>query len=419
MNKPIGRHRAQKLTVRQIETLTKAGKYLDGEGLQLQVYNANSKTWIVRCTIKGQKDKRGNPLRKEYGLGSYKQVSLAQARDRAREYVRCARDGQDPTTVLRPNYDIPTFEKVASKYMTMRLRLAPGEGGWRSDKTRKQWQSLFERYVYPEIGTRPIDQITAPEIVNFLRPLWNEKRETARRVKQRIGLVFQYARGEGMTTAQNPILDVVASLPKKKIRPKHFTALDYHELPEFMRWLRDVETPAMSRLALEFTILTVARTGEIIGAKWNEIDLKKALWAIPAERMKAGKQHRVPLSNRCLHILKTLKPMTGNSGWVFESQSPGRPLSNMAMLSLLKRHDKKFTVHGFRSSFRDWVGEQTGFPHAAIEKCLAHEPASKVESAYARGELLDKRREIMNAWQAYALSEIGDNQNVVSMLAGR
>lgn len=421
MIKPAGRHRAQQLTVRQIEALTKPGKYQDGGGLVLKVNNSTSKQWILRCSIKGQKNKDGKPLRKEYGLGSLKQVSLSQARELARQYVSCAREGRDPAHELRNKTNIPDFETVAREYVAMRLKQPADKGGWRNEKHRNQWVTTLERYVYPHIGQRRIDQITTPEIVMFLTPLWLEKEATARRIKQRVALVFQYAKGKGVLTAENPVNDVSATLrPNRNRKRKHHAALDYRELPQFMQWLRDVEKPAMSRLALEFTILTVARTGETVGARWNEIDTDKALWSLPASRMKAGEPHRVPLSPRCIEILNYLRPVTVHSGWVFQGRTYGKPINEVSMLQMLKSHDFEFTVHGFRSCFKIWADETTSFSHAAVEKCLAHAVASQTEAAYSRGELLDKRTEVMAAWASYALSLVdAGTTNVVSISTGR
>lgn len=307
-------------------------------------------------------------------------MSLSEARDLARQYVKEARSGNDPRLVLRKETVVPTFEAIARSYYKQH------NSRWKNPKHQQQWINTLEQYAFPAFGNRPIDQITTPEIVAVLSAIWFEKHETARRLKQRIATVFDDAMGKGHITGENPVTGVSASLKsdKRLRRPKHHAAMDYRDLPAFMARLRSDDVPAMSRLALEFTILTAARTGEVIHARWDEIHTHKALWTVPADRMKAGKEHRVPLSDRALEILATVKPITEAGGWVFEGQRPRKPMSNMAMLKLLERMQVPVTVHGFRSTFRDWCGETTGFPHAAIEKCLAHEVANAVERAYGR-----------------------------------
>ena len=395
------------LTVKAIEAISEPGRYRDGAGLYLVADNKTAKRWLLRIMIQGR--------RRDLGLGSYPIVGLSEARDLARDYVRAARSGEDPTVTLRRSAATPLFEKVARDYFeNHRAR-------WKNEKHRQQWINTLEQYVFPAIGKRPIDQITTPEIVAVLYAIWFEKHETARRLKQRIATVFDDAKGKGYLSGENPVTGVASSLKRdKRIRPRHFAAMDYRDVPAFIATLRSDERPAMAKLALEFTILTAARTGEVINARWDEIDSEKAIWTIPAERMKAGREHRVPLCERALEILRTVQPVTREGGWLFEGQRARKPLSNMAMLKLLERMQIKVTVHGFRSSFRDWAGETTGFPHAAIEKCLAHEVSNKVEAAYARSDLLDRRREIMSAWSRFLASSEGKSATgVLSLVSGR
>jgi integrase len=407
MAKPTGRHQKSKLTDKSIRAIRQPGRYGDGDGLYLVVENESAKRWIWRGTVLGR--------RTDFGLGSYGTVSLSEARELARQYRKEARAGNDPRTNLRKDTAVPTFEAAAKSYFEQH------KDRWKNPKHQQQWINTLEQYAFPALGRRPIDQITTPEVVAVLSPIWFEKHETARRLKQRIAIVFDDAKGKGYLTGENPVAGVSASLKtdKRLSRPKHFAAMDYRDLPGFIARLRNDEVPAMSRLALEFSILTAARTGEVINARWNEIDTDKSLWTIPADRMKAGKEHRVPLSDRALEILATVKPITEASGWLFEGQRARNPMSNMAMLKLLERMQMPFTVHGFRSTFRDWCGETTGFPHSAIEKCLAHEVSNKVEAAYARSDLLDKRREIMTAWATYAQSAVSTDANVVTLATGR
>jgi len=407
MNKPAGRHKAQQLTVKAIEAISKPGRYGDGGGLYLVVDNKSAKRWLLRVMVHGR--------RRDIGLGSYRHVGLSDARDIAREYVRVARAGDDPTKTLRKQTAVPDFETLAKAYFEQH------KGRWKNQEHRHQWITTLETYVFPKIGKRRIDQISTPEIVAVLSPIWFEKHQTARRIKQRIATVFDDAKGKGHLTGENPVTGVSASLKtdKRLGRPEHFPAMDYRDLPSFIERLCAGDPPTMSRLALEFTILTATRTGEVRKARWSEVDIDKAVWTIPAERMKMAREHRVPLPDRCLQILSTVRPITEAGGWLFEGRKPGHGLSKQAMRKLLERLDEPFTIHGFRSTFRDWCSEQTGFPYAAVERCLAHEPGNKVEAAYARSDLLDRRREIMDAWQAYVLSVVNDKNNVVSISTGR
>ncbi len=406
MAKPKGRHLTGKLSDRAIKAIKKPGRYGDGGGLYLLADNASAKRWVWRGTVQGN--------RTDYGLGSYGSVTLSQARDLAREYVRLALAGDDPRTTLRDSTGIPDFETAARAYHKQHKDI------WRSREHTQQWINTLEQYAFPVIGKRPVDKITTPEIVALLSPIWFEKQETAKRVKQRIATVLDDAKGKGHLSGENPVAGVSASLKiNKRLRPKHFKAMDYRDLPDFIQWLRDTDKPTMGRLALEFTILCAARTGEAVNARWSEIDADKALWTIPAKRMKMNREHRVPLTTRCMEILETVRPISEAGGWVFEGQSAHKPMSDETMRAFLKRHSIGVTIHGFRSTFRDWCSEQTGFPYAAVERCLAHDSGNKTEAAYARSDLLDRRRGIMDVWQAYALSEVNDAQNVVHLKTGR
>lgn len=394
------------LTVKAIDAISEPGRYTDGGGLYLVADNKSAKRWLLRIMVQGR--------RRDFGLGSYPLVTLSEARDQARLYLKAARAGDDPKVTLRRSSSIPDFETVARDYF------AQHRTRWKNEKHQQQWITTLEQYAFPVLGKRRIDDISTPDVVAVLSPIWFEKHETARRLKQRIATVLDDAKGKGHLTGENPVAGVSASLKRdKRTRPQHFAAMDYRDLPEFIARLRSDETPAMGKLALEFTILTAARTGEVIKARWDEVDNTKRLWTIPADRMKAGKEHRVPLSDRVLEIIETIRPVTEEGGWIFEGQQTRKPLSNMAMLKLLERLQVPVTVHGFRSTFRDWCGETTGFPHAAIEKCLAHEVSNKVEAAYARSDLLDRRREIMAAWETFAASGGKERSSTILSLASR
>ncbi len=386
--KPTGPHRSNRLTDKAIKAIKEPGRYPDGDSLYLVADHQYAKRWVLRITVQGR--------RRDIGLGSYKHVSLAEARAKAFEYRRVARAGQDPLLVLRDNEAVPSFEELARSYYDLH------KAQWRNPKHRQQWINTLEQYAFPTIGRRPVNQISTPDIVALLSPIWFEKRETARRVKQRIAAVLDDAKGKGHLHGENPVAGVSASLKDgKQFKPKHHRAIDYRDLPALVAELRSDNSFSMTRLALEWTVLTAARTIETIGAKWDEIDEKKQVWIIPGERMKAGVEHRVPLADRCLEILDQVRPITSAGPFVFEGRRPKRPMSDMTMLTLLKRHGIDATVHGMRSTFRDWCSEQTSFPHAAVEKCIAHTIKDKAEAAYARSDLLDRRREIMDAWEKY------------------
>jgi integrase len=391
---------ARKLTVLQIKALTKPGRYGDGDGLFLVVGPTGAGKWVLRV----QKDNR----RRDIGLGSARHVGLAEAREAATKIRSTLREGRDPVAerkARRAATSLPTFEEAARK--------VHGEfkAGWRNDKHAAQWLSTLETYAFPTIGKQRVDQLSASEVVGVLSPIWLDKPETARRVRQRIGTVMDWAIAHQHRTAGNPVAAVGKALPKQRDAGGHFSAMPFADLPDFMRRLR-AGSDGLADLALEFLILTAARTGEVLGARWSEIDLEAAQWTIPAERMKAGRAHIVPLPERCVAILKRAKELhSGRGDVVFESR-PGKAFSNMALAMKLRRMDVATTVHGFRSSFSDWAGETTATPREVVEMALAHTIRDKVEAAYRRGDLLTKRRKLMEAWETFCRGAKG---NVVPM----
>lgn len=400
--------RKQALTDTQIRKIKKPGRYIDGDGLHMVATEGASginRKWVCRITVAGK--------RRDIGLGPYPLVTLSEARETTMEFRRMARQGRDPVEERRARQGVLTFRQAAAKVHQSNLRT------WKNDKHQAQWINTLETYAYPHIGDKRVSDVTTPDILDVLAPVWIEKRETAQRVRQRMATVFDWCATKGYVSS-NPVTGVTRGLPARKKRVKHMAAMPYADLPDYVADIRR-EDSSVSALALEFTILTAARTGETIGAVWSEIDLEKALWSIPTARMKAENEHRVPLSERALEILETVRPLSGeDGGFVFPSPlRKSRPLSNMAMLNYLKRTHPELTVHGFRSSFRDWASEQTGFPHAAIERCLAHAPANKVEAAYARSDLLERRREIMNAWTAYLTQSVEGAAGKVVTLSAR
>jgi|TARA_R100000544_G_C2226885_1_gene61419 integrase len=377
-----------KLTKRLVENLG-PGRHGDGSGLYLVVDPSGARRWVVRVTVKGQKNAKGAPLRTDFGLGGADVVTLSQARERALEYRRMAKSGLNPR--YNAKREIPTFEELSRQVHIDRLPT------WKNPKHGQQWLNTLCDYAFPKIGRMPVDAIGQPEVLMCLSPIWTEKHETAKRLAQRIKAVLDVARGSGFREGENPVtaLKELGALPKVKAKVQHHDAMPWQDVPAFYAELEGRSATAAK--ALQFTILTACRTSEVLGMTWNELDLGQRLWVIPAERMKGGVQHRVPLTDEMLRILEPMKAMA--STYVFEGQKRHRPLSNMSMLMLLRRMERgEFTVHGFRSTFRDWTSEVAGAPREVAEAALAHQFGSEVERAYARSDLLEKRAPLMREW---------------------
>jgi integrase len=390
-----GRHPNNALTAVKVRGLGKPGRYADGNGLYLVVDPSGAKRWLLRTVVHGR--------RRDIGLGGLSLVALAEAREQAHELRRIARSGGDPVTERRKKRKAtPTFAEAAERVH------AEHEVSWRNLKHRKQWIATLRQYAFPHIGTRPIDQIDTPEMLNVLAPIWLTKPETARRVRQRIGTVLDWAKAAGFREGENPVQGVTRGLPKQSVRDRHFAAMPYSDVPGFICRLRESDSGEIARLAFEFLILTAARTGEVLGAKWSEVDFAQKVWTVPAERMKAKRPHRVPLADRSVELLTRAKELGGTSDLAFPGQVRGRPMSNMVFTMTLRRMKVAATAHGFRSSFRDWAAECTSFPREVAEMALAHMVENKVEAAYRRGDLLDKRRELLAKWQLFTLSEPED-----------
>jgi integrase len=332
--------------------------------------------------------------RVELGLGGGRDLSLAAARTEAATLRAILAKGDNPKA-LRARDDVPTFGECADSYVkTM-------QAGWRNAKHAAQWSMTLQKYCQP-IRKSPVDEVTTEDVLRILEPLWQRIPETAQRLRGRMENVLDAAKAKGQRNGENPArwrghLDQLLPKRQKLIRGHH-AALPYEEVPYFMEGLRS--RPAVAARALEFTILTACRTSEVLGARWGEIDLEKRVWTVPASRMKAAREHRVPLSPRALEIIEEMRAK-GAEGYVFPGPKRNEPLSTMAMAMLLRRMKAEITVHGFRSSFRDWASETTGFPHEVCEMSLAHAIANKAEAAYRRGDLFEKRRKLMIAWAGY------------------
>jgi integrase len=386
---------ANKLTSAKVTRLKTPGLYSDGLGLWLQVSDFGTKSWVFRYRRYG--------ARHDMGLGALHTVSLAEARARARAARQILLDGDDPLEMKRQRRDdarAATAERILFRDAAQRF-LDLHKAEWKNGKHRAQWQSTLKIYAYPTLGSRPISAVDGALITEALAPIWTKKPETARRVKQRIERVVQWVK-DG-----TPLPRHGASR-----RVRHHPAMSLADLPEFMSELR-ARNSASAR-ALEFTILTAARTSEALEAKWSEIDFDAKVWTIPAERMKAGKEHEVPLSARAIAILEALPRERG--GHIFPGAKAKAPLSNMAMLELLRgMRGDGLTVHGFRSTFRDWAGDRTGFAREVIEHALAHKIKDKAEASYRRSAALDKRRKLMEAWAKYCSSPLRASSSLASL----
>lgn len=383
-----GKHPEKALTAVRIRNLSEPGRYADGNGLYLSVSPSGSKRWLLRTIVNGR--------RRDIGLGSARLVPLADARELAREYRRIARDGSDPIAMRRKARKvIPTFEEAA------RIVHREHSAAWKNPKHVAQWINTLRDFAFPVIGSRRIDDIDTADIIHVLSPIWLDKPETARRVMQRMGTVFDWARATGIRESDNPVSAASSGLPRQPDRRSNHAALPFAEMPGFMKELHASGSSELTLLAFELLILTAGRTSEVLEANRQEFDLKAGMWTIPAERMKAGKEHRVPLTRRAVKIVRRAMELGGTSSYLFPGASPDKPLSNMTLLMILRRMEKPFTVHGFRSTFRDWASEKTSFPREVCEMALAHTIKNKAEAAYRRGDLFEKRRELMEAWEGY------------------
>ncbi len=378
-----------KLTAVAVKAATKPGRYADGDGLQLLVKESGAASWLLRIQADGK--------RRDVGLGSLANVTLKDARAKADELRRLYRKGVDPLAERRAaklaKATIPTFREAAT--------IAHGEhkDGWRNVKHRADWLSSLERYAFAAIGDTRIDLIDAPTVRDVLLPIWLERPETARRVRQRIKLVTDWAAAKGYRNALD-LSGIAKALPRQPKSENHFAAMPYEQVPAFVASLR-ASGETVSRLALQFLILTAARSGEVRGAIWPEIDLEARHWTIPGKRMKAGKAHVVPLSDAAVAILERAKSICTKTDAPIFPGTKGQPLSDMTMLKIMRDRALPFSVHGFRSAFKTWAVEATSFPDAVSEAALAHIDANKVRAAYSRTDFRQQRTDLMATWATY------------------
>ena len=385
---------ANKLTARSVATLSEPGRHSDGGGLYLQVSPSGAKSWLFMFKRDGK--------RRELGLGSVREVPLAEARQKAAEMRRRLLEGEDPRQARDRDAGpvVPTFGVFADDWC------ASTEGGFRNEKHKAQIRMTLGDAYCASIRGKAVDAITTDDVLAILQPIWLEKSETASRLRGRIEKVLDAAKAKGLRQGENPARwrgHLALLLPKRnKLQRGHHPAMPYKDLPAFLARLRTHDSP--SALALEFAVLTVSRTQEAIAARWEEIDLKNAVWTIPAGRMKRPREHRVPLVGRALEILTRMEAIRDRE-FVFPGQKAGRPLSNMALLMVLRRMEiENATTHGFRSCFRDWAGDTTEFQREIAEAAMSHAVGDMTEQAYRRGDALQKRRALMTLWDAFCAS---------------
>ena len=372
-----------KLSDRKVRALREPGRYGDGATLYLVVAHGGSRQWVQRLTVRGKQT--------DIGLGGYPVVGLKEAREKAQANRSQARSGADPL-LERRRAAVPTFRTLAAQHIEAH------RPSWRNAKHAAQWGATLAAYAHPFIGNRPVDQITRADVIGLLSPIWTEKPETARRVRQRVRAVMARAialeyiennpAGEGIDAA-------LAKLPRIKA---HHAALPYAQLPAALKAVRESPATPAVKLGFQFLVLTACRSGEVRGARWDEIDEDVAAWTVPAARMKGGRPHRVPLSEQATAVLDEARGLDNGSGLVFPAPRSGLELSNMAFAQVLRRLGLDFVPHGLRSSFRDWAAERTDAPHAVMEAALAHSVKNATEAAYFRSDLFELRRGLMAKW---------------------
>ena len=402
--KSKGKHPDKKLSATRVRSLRVPGRHADGNGLYLVVDPSGAKRWLLRTVVHGK--------RRDIGLGGLSVVSLAEARDEAARLRAIARKNGDPLFERNEERRVaPTFAESARE---LHASLSPS---FRNLKHRLQWINTLIQHAYPVFGDRQVNHIETADVLKALSPIWLKTPETASRVRQRIRAVFDWSKASGFRSGDNPVDGLARVLPKQPSSQRHFAALPYRDVPAFLTALHETGAGTSVKLAFELLVLTATRTSEVLWARWNEIDFKTKTWTIPADRMKAKRDHRVPLSARCIQILNEAKTVSDGGPFVFPGKSRERPLSNMCFHMALRRMEwTDCTPHGFRSSFRDWAAERTNVPREVCEAALAHVLSNKTEAAYNRTDLFRKRRKLMDSWSAFTTESGG---RVVDIGAGR
>ena len=378
-----------------VQSVQETGTYADGGGLNLRVEDSGAKFWFQRVTIDGK--------RRNLGLGGYPTVSLAEARKAALVNARMIREGRDPLAekreaiTARQRPPTPTFAEASEIVIDIRRPT------WSNAKHAEQWTNTLTTYAFPKLGPKLVTDITSSDILSVLTPIWIEKPETASRVRQRMETVLDWAVAQGYRTDNPAARSIAKVLPRTPRTKQHFAALHYRDVPAALATANGSNADTVTKLAFEFLVLTAARSGEVRLATWNEIDWRGRRWSVPAERMKARREHQVPLSTRSIEVLRQAEELTDGSGGLVFPGLRGRPLSDMVFTALLRRLDIPAVAHGFRSSFRDWCIECTDVSWAVGEAALAHNLGTSTEQAYARTDLFDQRRDLMQQWADFVV----------------
>ena len=398
MSKATGKHKDKALTAVTVRALNEPGFYADGNGLYLKVIDSGAKRWVQRLLIKGR--------RRDIGLGSASLVTLAEAREASLVNRKMARSGGDPLRTKKEAEAVLTFAEAAEHVLDLHRPT------WRNPKHAQQWINTLSEYAFPKFGKTLVSDVTTSDVLSALSPIWNTKPETARRVKQRIGTVMKWAVAKGWRQ-DNPADAISTALPKQDASKKqHRKALPYSEVAACIDTVKASGAGLTTKLAFEFIVLTACRSGEARLATWSEFDLAAKEWLVPASRMKAKRDHRVPLSGRVLEVLAEAKSLSDGGDLVFAGTKQGRPLSDMTLSKLVKELGFEADVHGFRTSFKTWAQERTNFAREVSEMALAHVIQNKSEAAYARSDLLDKRRMMMESWAGFLSIEIFESSTI-------
>ena len=392
--KPKGRHPQKALSPAFIRSAP-SGRHADGNGLYLFVQPSGTRSWIQRLLIRGR--------RRELGLGSVALVSLAEAREKALANRKLARTGGDPLAEKRRAEGIPTFAEAAMRVLEQK------QGGWRNPRHSREWQSSLRRFAFPRIGKMPVSEVTSADLLEILTPLWHRKVDTAKRVRQRLRAVLEWAVAMEFRI-DNPCDRIGPVLGPQKDVTEHMQALPHREVAAVIRRVRVSTALPTAKLALEFLVLTAARWGEVRWAEWEEIDRDGRVWTVPARRAKTNRRHRVPLCGRALKILDAAQALDEGAGPLVFTHGGGKPLHDSAVRRLLRQLGIAAVPHGFRSTFRDWAAEETDHPREVIEAALAHVVRNRVEAAYARSDLFERRRTLMVAWACYLDQGMGEDR---------
>ena len=389
--KPKGRHPQKALSAAFVRSAP-PGRHADGNGLYLFVQPSGTRSWIQRLLVRGR--------RRELGLGSLALVPLAEAREKALVNRKLARQGGDPLAEKRRSQGIPTFAEAAARVLEQK------RAGWRNPRHPREWMSSLRRFAFPRIGKMPVSEVTSADVLEILTPIWHQQAPTARRVRQRLRAVLEWAVAMEFRI-DNPCDRIGPVLGPQQDVTEHMQALPHREVAAVIQKVRASTALPAAKLALEFLVLTAARWGEVRWAEWEEIDRDGRVWTVPARRAKTNRRHRVPLCGRALEILEAAQALGKGAGPLVFTHGGGKPLHDSALRRLLRELGIAAVPHGFRSSFRDWAGEQTDHPREVIEAALAHVVRNRVEAAYARSDLFERRRVLLDDWARYLAQEIG------------